>query len=177
MKTILLCSALIAAAGSAFGQGQIVFNNRVTGEVDARIFNVDGVTALGAGWTAEVWAGSSADSLAVVAGSQTTFRTTSLAANGYVSPLTVTIPGFDGGTTPTLQIRVWQTSAGSYAASTIRGSSTSFTATLGGGSTVITVPNMVGLQSFSVAVVPEPGVMSLAAIGGLGLLVLRRKNT
>jgi hypothetical protein len=202
MKTFLLGISALALVGSAFGQGQITFNNRVTGAVDSRIYGLQvgnpsvaltgnsatgtpaGTTvytgaALAGGFTAELWAGANAGSLVAVPGSQTTFRTTSAAANGYINGLTVAIPGFDGGTTPTLQVRVWDTATGAtYAAATSKGASLAFTSqVLGGGTTVIPVPNMIGLTSFNVATaVPEPATLALAGIGGLGLLAMRRKS-
>lgn len=201
MKSLLVGVIVAGSAFGAFAQGQIVFNNRVTGEVDARIFGVEagnvlktGNTATGtpagtqvyngvalaAGYTAELWAGANAGSLVAVPGTQTTFRTTSAAANGYINGLTATIPGFDGGTTPVLQVRVWDNNGGlitSYAAATVRGASLTFTSPqLGGGTTAIPTPNMVGLLSFNIAPVPEPSTIALAGLGLGGLLLARRKK-
>lgn len=44
------------SASLCFGQGQVVFNNRVTGAVDARFLLPDG-TGVGAGFTAQLFAG------------------------------------------------------------------------------------------------------------------------
>jgi hypothetical protein len=45
---------------------------------------------------------------------------------------------------------------------------------LGGGGTQ--PPNLIGLQSFNVTIVPEPSTIALALAGGFGLLFLRRRN-
>ena len=36
-------------------------------------------------------------------------------------------------------------------------------------------PNLVGLQSFNIYYVPEPGTLALLGLGALGLMVFRRK--
>jgi hypothetical protein len=86
------------------------------------------------------------------------------------------------GSTAFVAFKAWDASKGSSfeaasAALGLVGESATISVVLGGAGNPPSVPvNLIGLQGFNLAVVPEPGVMSLAAIGGLGLLALRRKN-
>jgi hypothetical protein len=142
----------------------------------------------GSGYTAALFAGPQGTpeaSLQPVA--FTTFRTGSF--EGYVaSPGVVTIPGVPGGQIATLQLRVWDNRGGTlttWAAAEAAwlsgqiaaGKSPLFNSpALGGAGEPPTLPpNLVGLVSFNIYYIPEPGTLALLGLGALGLMVFRRK--
>ena len=92
----------------------------------------------------------------------------------------VTLPGNPGGTTVTLRVRAWDTALGSFANATsangLRGESLDFTQALGGdpgGGGTPTPPTF--LQAPGFILVPEPSTIAFGVIGGLALLLRRRK--
>jgi len=174
MKKLILTAAAVMVSVAAFAQGQITFNNRVSGVVDARVTFADGANigqGVGAGYTAQLFGGADANSLAALNPS-TTFRTSSAAAQGYVNGVTVTVPGIDSGAKATIVMRVFDSTSAKV------GESAPISITLGGG---LAVPaNLEGLQAFTVTagggggtpIVPEPSTIALAALG-VGALLLR----
>jgi hypothetical protein len=175
MKKLILAAAAVMVSVAAFAQGQVTFNNRVSGVVDARVTFADGANAgqgVGAGYTAQLFG--SADGANLVAlNPSTTFRTSSAAAQGYVNGVVVDVPGITPGNKATLVLRVFDSS------STQVGASAPFTITLGGG--LSTPANMEGLAAFTVTaggggpIIPEPSTIALAALG-IGALLLRRRK-
>jgi len=168
-KTIIALAALMVSVAT-YGQGQVNFNNRVTGVVDARVTFADGSGGVGAGYTAQLFggpAGTPAGQLTALSPS-TTFRTSSAAAQGYVNGVTVEVPGVASGNNATLVMRVFATGS-----SAVLGESNPITIAVGGG----TLPpsNLAGLQGFTVGVVPEPSTIALGALGVAALLLRRRK--
>jgi len=189
-KIFVLAAAMACAYSAAFGQGQVVFNNRVTGTqttgpqavVDAKVLNVGGINNLiGTGFTIELWGGSSEANLALVPNSTTTFRTSTTGAGYVLAGITVNVPGVAAGETAALQVRAWDNNGGtvtSWAAALASGrafgSSPTLTSfPLGGGT--VQPPNLVGLQGFTLAV-PEPSTFAFAGLGLLGLVMARRKK-
>lgn len=175
MKRLLILSSLMLSGMFAFGQGYLVFGNRVTAVgIDAPVYDVDGATKLdGAAYNAQLYWGTSADSLAPV-GAAVPFRTG--AAAGYISSSTVTIDGAPGGTAGFVAMRAWATAAGTswedaMASGSGYGTSDTIAITLAGSPTP--PPNMEGLTSF--ALVPEPSTIALGLLG-LGVLALRRRK-
>ena len=114
----------------------------------------------------------------------TTFRTQATLA-GFVNPPVGPAPGIvgvDAGGAARLQIRAWDNKGGTvttWADALLRqdvakGISATFTSLpLGGGT--LQPPNLQGLTSFNLTVVPEPGVIALGVLG-LGALLLRRRK-
>ena len=209
MKKLALISASLAIAASCFGQGAVIFNNRIVGTVVAPVYgpllsntglrlsgnattnggstDYSGVRTLlvGTGFTAELWAGSSAGSLApIAANGKTTFRTT--AVTGFIAALLTgdaVIPGINAAGTPTvLQVRAWDNQLGTLTTwasvmarqDVAQGMSDPFTVSL---SPAPPAPSsaMVGLQSFNLTIVPEPGVIALGVLG-FGAILLRRRK-
>lgn len=178
MKKTLIVLAAIFIAASSFAQGVVVFNNRVTGLIDAPVMrgpaNPGGA---GEGVTAQLMLVGAGGALTPLIPT-TTFRTTSVAATPYVNGVDVTVPGVEPGNAATLRMVAYQTAAGSFEAarnstSFAFGQSNDITVTLGGG----TLPpaNLVGLQGFSMFVVPEPSTIALGILGAAALLFRRRK--
>lgn len=200
MKKSIIALLAVLTAGSVFAQGTIVYYNRITGSVVAPIYGPEldnpalaltgnttagtpaGVTVYtgaplaGTGFTAELWAGATADSLVAVPGTQKDFRTGGFAGAINSSGLVVTIPGFAEAATPFLQVRAWDNEGGTilnWDDAQIKGASLPFvSAPLGG---LAPPPNMVGLTSFNLHVIPEPSTFALLGLGALGMFLFRRK--
>lgn len=187
MKIRVLFSSLLITASAALAQGTIDFKNVGSGgsststSVNAPIYNVDGITGLaGSGFSVQLYAGATDGSLAPV-GTPVGFL--SAPFNGYFSGGSIAIPGFATGTTPRLQVRAWDNAGGtitSWDSATIRGASAIFTSPALGDSALppnpATIPVPQGLLTFNLAVVPEPSVLGLGALGLVGLVALRRKK-
>lgn len=142
MKRLLLAACALTCAASVFGQGQVVFNNRVVGSIVSHIYapntinpglvqqgNGTADTAAGTtdwssslGWvpldgasgtyTVQLWGGPDAASLAPVP-TTTTMRTG--AAAGFVNGVTVAVPnvaGGPGGPGATFQVLAWDNQGG-----------------------------------------------------------------
>jgi len=178
MKKLLVTLAAVLVSVSTFGQGTILFNNRVTGQVDAP------VTVAGSGAGFGSVAGAQAQLFLVNNGvytaltPATTFRTTSAAAMPYVQqPVqAVTVPGVAAGQQATVVLRAWA-GAASFDAASQRGESQPITISLGGTPAVgAPIPDafLTGLQGFAVTV-PEPSTIALGLFGAAALLYRRRK--
>lgn len=192
-KTIAIVVTTILLSGvSAFAQGTVTFMNRIATGNAALVYQADGLTPVsGAGYSVQLFAGPDAASLAAV-GSPIPFR--SGGAAGAWNNTTLTIPNVAAGAVAQLQARAWNNSGGtvtSYSAAVAAGNlevgqSTVFASgPLGGfGTPPSTPPNTFGnsaasgipnIGSFNLTAVPEPSVLALGALGGLALLIRRRK--
>lgn len=147
----------------------------------------------GSGFTAQLWYGTAGTPAAnlVLANSGTTSFRTSAATVGAFNVTTATldnpaamIPGGAGSlNAATFQVRAWDNQNGTIttwaqvmANGLIpRGMSGLFSPpnNLGGGSD--TPPNIIGMRSFGLFIVPEPSMIALGALG-LGALLLRRRK-
>jgi hypothetical protein len=202
-KTAIAALMIATAVVSSFAQGNVNFNNRVTGttSVVAPIYGVgpsDSLTAkrgnattnggtvdytghallAGTGFSAELLGGDPGN---LVSLSTVQFRTTASLA-GFVTPpaLAVIVAGRPGGTPTTFQVRAWNNGGNilsTYADALMNeraaGASDTFVVTLG--TPPGTPPILAGLTSFNLTVVPEPGVIALGVLG-LGALLLRRRK-
>lgn len=115
LPILLACgfAALLSpAAGVARAQGVLNFNTRVTGRVDARVHQADGVTPLaGDVYFAQLYFGPDVANPSLVAvGTPRPFRTGAFA--GYVSPTDVVVPGVAPGATVLVEMRAWDASGG-----------------------------------------------------------------
>jgi len=174
-------------------QGTVNFANLGAG-VNAPIFDTDTTTKLGAGFTAELWAGATANSLAAV--KSVSFSTS--VAGVFLGGSTV-VPGVAAGSPAFYQVRVWNSGGGfatwgdavtGYGANNpaakigfnnidyanplnASGLGVLQTPNLGGGP--VTPPNLLSLTSFHLVSVPEPSVIALGILG-VGALLLRRRK-
>jgi hypothetical protein len=178
-KALMILSSLLVAVG-AFAQGQVNFAAKVTGDYDAPVFiNTvgTGAKADGPAYMAQLYAGATQAGLAAV-GAAVPFRTG--AAAGYWTATARDITTVDATGKAFVQVRAWATSAGAtYEAALASGSG------FGVGNIIQVTPtvapavpaNLSGLTSFAISgnVVPEPSIMALGALGGLVLLLRRRK--
>jgi len=177
LTATMLASALLGAV--AFAQGTINFVNVNSGAgLNAPVFMNDGSTKVGTtGFTAELFAGASDTTLASVA-------TANFIAAGYFNGGTATIASVAPGAIASLQVRVWATASGSFAAASAAnvantwGQSAIFHVTTGGGGTPPAPPSaMAGMTSFSLnTAVPEPSSLALAGLGAAAMLVFRRRK-
>jgi len=195
-KTIAIVVAAIFMSGaSAYAQGTLNFNNRLNAATAALVSSSTGTLLLGTGFSAQLFAGSDLASMAPV-GAVVPFRPlTQATAAGSWAGITVTVPTVAPGQSAFLQVYAWDNAGGTYTSfaqavagnTAERGWSTVFSsAPLGGqpagGGLPILDPNIVGnataannMTAFSLNPVPEPSVLALAGLGGLALLIRRRK--
>lgn len=155
---------------STFAQGEVFFANRITGLIDARAslagpgkpahdfadssFNADLAVLSGGNWVS-------------VPGSVTPFRgLPNTAVNGYITGFRISIPAFAPGTSVQLRMRGFKDVCW-------YGESAPVTVTLGGGA--IPVPNLEGLQGFTIVFCPEPSTIALAMLGAAALILRRPK--
>lgn len=180
MKKLIVILAAALVSVSAFGQGTILFNNRVTGQVDAPVSRADG-TGAGAGVNAQLFLVTGGSTFTALSPA-TTFRNSSAAAAFYVvqPSAPVTVPGVPAGQQATIVMRAWEGPVGSSYETTsvfLKGQSPPITISLGGVPTTgAPIPDavLVGLQAFSF-ISPEPSTLTLGLLGAAVLLSRRRK--
>jgi len=162
-----------ALAVSAFGQGQVNFNNYVPGAtlpVNAPITLTYGAGAGSIpGMKAQLFLMLGSTKIAV--GDVTTFRTSPAAAQFYINGITVIVPGVDVGGSATFVMRAYN--GVTYESSLIYGESAPVTITLGGGTSV--PADLTGLQGFYVTPLPEPSFLALGLLGA-GIFLMRRRQ-
>ncbi|MSU21237.1 MAG: hypothetical protein EXS30_07555 [Pedosphaera sp.] len=141
--------------------GQVLFNTRVSGTVDAKVSRPDG-TGAGSGAKAQlllVGDGGVLTPLLPV----TTFRNDIPAEAFYVDPVTVDVPTKSPGQQALLRMRAWI--GADYGTATSRGESADFIVTLGGG--LLPPSDLGGLSGFSLAGdVPNPSTVDVIAAAG-----------
>jgi hypothetical protein len=173
MKKVIIAVASMLVAVSSYAQGTLVFNNRIVGSVDAKV-TYQGV-GVGAGYTAELLAGPNANQLTALTPTAT-FRTSPDAALGYINAPAnaLQVPTVAPGGTATVVMRALNKET--YDASDIRGTYQPIQVDLGGaGNPPSLHANLVGLQTFSLALIPEPYTIALAVLGAEALFLRRRK--
>ena len=211
MKKLSLILAALATVTNGFAQGTVFFYNNITTVVTTRVYmptpgndsiqkygntatdtppgtqTYVGALVDGNGFTAQIWSapGANQPESSLVGQTTTTFRT-GAAAGIFADAITATLSNvLPDAPVATLQIRVFATQYGSWAAANAASQIFPYGQPLGAsllfnvdniGGTINTPPNLVGLTSFSLfRVIPEP---SSTAFGGLGAaaMLLRRKR-
>jgi hypothetical protein len=179
MKKLLIALAAVMITAATYGQGQVVFANRVTGVFDAPV-TVEGSNPLrgpGSSFTAQLYlqaAGGALTALTPTATFRDAGTGAAAVADRYWPQVAVDVPGVAPGGNATFVVQAWQTSKGSYdAAQGFRGASQPFTVAVGGG----TLPpaNLATMQAFTVQIIPEPSTIALGVLGASALLLRRRK--
>jgi len=179
-KYIVIVAALsLVAISKVNAQGFFNFANGASG-VNAPVTEIDHITKLdGSAYLADYFYGPanvSNPALLTDAGVAQAFSSGGNA--GYFFGGQQTISASIGGVA-TLQIRAWRASDGaSYDAASKNaaahiGAGNLIQLTLGTGSNP--TPNMVGIQSFSLATTPEPATIALGLMGAGALFIRRRK--
>jgi hypothetical protein len=183
MKKLLLTALTTMAAVGIYAQGSVIFNNSSTTLV--KLLQPDQTTInapVGSTYTVGIWwaaAGTTDDSTFTFSGLTTTISPVA----GRFTGLSQIVPGVTpSGAVIAMQIRGWQTDAGSYdaakAAAKYSGKSTIFSVDTGDplavppGTATAIVPGFTGL----VLQVPEPSTIALGLLGLAGLFVLRRRS-
>jgi hypothetical protein len=183
MKKLIALVATLAVGATAFGQGSILFNNVGTG-VNSPVRDQNGVVIpAGVGFTVELFAGATADSLSAVTG------TTTFVAPGTFLGSQRVLTGLAPGSYPFFEVRVWENQGGTFTSYEAArdglaqfGSSNPFqlagTTTGLGNPTGVPpspAPALVGMPSFNLTVIPEPSTYALLALGAAALFLRRRK--
>jgi hypothetical protein len=156
-----------------------------------------GALLTGSGWTAQLWAVPGnviptgvqfpygrIDNSLLAATPTSTFRTGTAA--GVVAQVTATLAGVPAdAANAVLQMRVWPSSFGSWAAAVaafgngdpaaLIGASPMFVVNAIGGQ-ANPAPTLAGMVSFSVVAAPEPSSFALAGMGLASLLIFRRRK-
>jgi hypothetical protein len=204
MKKLLTLAAMAGLTLSAFGQGQINFNNRVTSvtpAISAPVYlDVVGGTLLsgsdtsfhaallGGATTGTASSASAIGTLSLLASPSTaatwiTFRTGTLAGFVAVGTDSARDSGLAYGSTGMFQMVAWQGTETTWAAAYAdwknglikAGWSNPITSAVTTGPTDLAVPNLTGLQSFAIAV-PEPSTFALAGMGVAAMMIFRRRK-
>lgn len=184
IKSTLAIIAGLLVAANGFSQGTLTFaNSTSTRIVDSRT----GANAANGSVTIGLFY-----SLDLNASIDTLAPTDSLTLGGEagISPVgalagvfgggTVTIPNTGAGSVILVQVRAWESGSASYGeaitAQSYAGYSTPFQVTLGGGA--LAPANLVanGLTGFTVTPIPEPSIIAMGVLAGLGGLVLIRRR-
>lgn len=186
MKHCLVTLAALLVAASSFAQGTVVFNNKITGSVDARVMYAGGGTPIPAdgSYVAQLYASAPGGTLAAV-GAPIPFRNTPDAGKGYINPTGVdttrTIPGVAESGTAQVKMVAWASSLGATYEEVVAknqggwGESALLPSVATGGG-LTPAQNLVGLQGFEIrTIVPEPSIAALGLLGA-GLLLIRRKK-
>jgi hypothetical protein len=188
-KTIVLAAALLVSFG-VLAQGTYNLDNSpltTGGTVDAKVFDTNGTTPLaGPTFFAQLFIGTVSNSASLTPqGAIVSFYPTGSGGEGYVNPsgTTITSTNVAPGGSGFVQLRAWS-GAATYAAAAATGgakigSSGILNLTAGGSGAPPSLPaNLVGLASFSLTtvVIPEPSTIILGILGGVALLLRRRKT-
>jgi hypothetical protein len=149
-----------------------------------------GVPLRGTGFSVTLWGANATktdDQLVEI--SRTVFRTaTTLSLQGFiVTPATAPIlqdTPSDATSRAKFQVRVWDNQGGTITSwqqvldnpNVARGFSSVFTVPFQLGAGTTPPPNLIGLESFQLFIVPEPSVIALGVLGAGCLFLLRRRK-
>lgn len=205
MKKLSVVALALTCAAGVFAQGTVNFANNITGVLSQRVYSMMAGNStysqiggtFGAGFTAleggnylaclmgASGAGQPASALQF-SPNTTTFRTGS--ARGVINNTVASFPNIaKDAAAGTFQMFVWDNSSGLYADPTAAWNAWQVTKTIaagvsgtinltGIGGDLNTPPNLVGLQSFNIYMIPEPSSMALAGLGAAALLIFRRRK-
>jgi hypothetical protein len=177
MKKLLVALAAVLVSVATYAQGTVNFDNIGVG---APIYDVGGTVGAGvnSGAKAGLYVQGAGAGFTLVPGSVTTFLGSTDPQAQYLNGITVTVPTIAPGTAGTFEVRAWvgnnATWEDALANGAKQGRSASFQVTTGGAGSPPTLPaDLTGLTTFSL--VPEPSTIAFGVIGGLALLLRRRK--
>lgn len=183
-STLAVGLLILLAACTVLGQSKFELANHHTPVVDAPIFDAFGVALAGANYSAELWGGADSNSLSplVLIDRGNSREIVPFLDRGYFIPTSTSdnlcVTSVGAGDFAWLQVRAWDARLGStyeqVAALDSGGYGESLLFYADGGNPFLVPPEipgpLIGLQSFSLrAVVPEPSVWALFALGGSAL--------
>ena len=177
MKAIIASLILAVFCIPAFGQGVVNFNNNVLPPPPDRLIRFpDGTPVVGTNYVAQLYYGATPDSLQVHTAAPSRFRVPTTQSPGTWSGGNRTLIGGGVGTTLCLQVRIWDSTFGTFEQSPIRGVSDIFPYTQQLSSPA--APSDTWMINFQTGIicVPEPSV-ALLGIAGLAVLRLCRRKT
>jgi len=182
MKKLLVAVAAVLVTAATYGQGQVNFNNfSQNGGAGAPIYDVGSTTA-GPGATATAGLFTVVNGLEKLQATAPFFTGAgadyfiALANSTGAQDGTVTLTGIPESTAGvTFRIKAWDSSAANYDAALIAGKKTGSQQFLGDvGPATLPPNNLNNFTGFTLAV-PEPSTIAFGVIGGLALLLRRRK--
>jgi len=183
MKWVLLLLAIGPLALGVYAQGVVDFNNNrnfQTATNESRlVFYSDGTRLVGTNYAAQLYYGADAASLQPVTTAPARFRPPTTTAPGTWSGGNRTLTGFTAGMTVILQVAVWDTSVGltfdqARAAGVWWTQSSPFTYTIPAAGSPPAAFYMENLRGFTC--IPEPSIIGFGLVGGLTMLLFRRRT-
>jgi hypothetical protein len=184
IKTLVVAAALAVCTTTAKADFQINFTTfNATNPALGFVTQVGSATPVGAGVSAQLYAGLNAGSLSAIGTAVTPPLTGVLAGHFFGGLVTVTSGALFGGSAGVYQLRAWDNNGGtitSWDNAVTRGESSVMSVTFGGtpngGGTPIFSPDANLHPSFSLVVIPEPSTIALGILGISGLLLRRRRE-
>jgi hypothetical protein len=181
MRKLAVALCLTATVLTAFGQGTLNFNNRVTIDGINAPVDFEGNRLTGPDYAGQLYVSAAGAGAYTAVGAVTAFQTNPVLA-GYINGGEVVVAGIAPGTSVDVVLRAWATASGSTweaasgNATGIFGESNVVTVGLGAvGSPPGPAANLIGLTSFTLTQVPEPSTVALGLLG-LAALALRRRK-
>jgi len=190
MKKLIIALAAVLITAASYGQGQVLFANRVGtgGSILNAPVTVQGTQeGPGPDWNVQLFLQGANGSLTPLTPISTFAKAgtgPAAIASQFWAGKTVDIPGHFAGENLNFVVQSWLASQGSYDAAvkagTGFGASQPFAAVIGGAAADPNTPpstpaNLVNLKPFQVISVPEPSVIALGVLGASALLLRRRK--
>lgn len=179
MKKYFVLLLMVAASSAMAANGTVNANNGSPGGTpDAPIRDSNGTLAAGSGFHAQIYAGPD-DAHLQYWGAVADFFPSGSGGEGYFDDGVVTIGNLNAaGGSAVVYVRAWKGAAASWDLATVRGESNKVTLGSTGDPTASppkTAVDLVGLNGFTMATVPEPTTIGLGAVA-LGSLLLRRRK-
>jgi len=162
-RSLCIASLILGDLVEAFAQGTLAFNTRVpSANIDAPALFLNG-EPVGAGFIAQLYGGPAGTPISDL---KPIFPLSNF-RKGYVIGPPIEMSDIAPGESGTFVVRAYDGST--WETSTCRGESNPVTIQLSGGA--LPPAYLVGLQSFKVDCIPEPGTLALFALGTGGLCV------
>jgi uncharacterized protein (TIGR03382 family) len=180
IRKLLRAITLLAVEIGTYGQGTINFDNIGVGPPIYDNYSTTVGAGVNPGAKAGLYVQGAGATFTLVPGSVTTFLGSADPQAQYLNAITVIVPSVAPGSAGTFEVRAWvgnsATWEDAFAAGAKQGRSFPISVTTGGAGSPPSLPaDLVGLQSFAVTPFPEPSTIAFGVLGGLALLLRRRK--
>jgi hypothetical protein len=181
-KAVVTAIVVAATTTASRADIQLNANNFNNNTALGIIYDIGGLTPLGAGGFVQVFAGPAGATFAQLVAVGNAIALLSGPSAGYINPaqvVSLTSSTLFGGQSGVYQLRAWKGGTAYGVGNTANGVSAITTITFGGtpqgGGPGAFVPDTNLHPSFALTAVPEPSVLALGVIGAAGLLLRRRK--